>query len=273
MPMNTLRKTQEIEFHDKLREAAPQQRWTIENERRVASNPLWSNFKYYAVERASLDYVEDLLQTRCIGARVLDYCCGSGEDTIQMALFGAREAIGIDISEVGLAHGRGRAQELGLGDRARFCAMDAENLEFEDEYFDLIRVYGCLHHLDLDRAYSELSRVLKRDGMVICTEALGTNPIIQLYRRLTPSLRTPWEVDHLINKSGLKRAEAFFADVRPQFFHLATLLAVPFRRRRFFEPIQTVLARVDSALLKLPVIKWYAWQIVFTLKNPLRKTG
>jgi len=266
--MNTLRKAAEIEFHDKLREDAPHQRWTVENERSVASNPLWSNFKFYAVERTSLEYVEHLLKTRCPGARVLDYCCGSGDDTIKLARLGASEAVGIDISDVGLEHGRLRATAEGLSSRVHFHRMDAENLDFEDEHFDLIKVYGCLHHLDLDRAYSELARVLKRDGMIVCTEALGGNPFIQLYRRLTPNLRTPWEIAHLMNRRRLKRAEAFFSDVRPRFFHLATLLAVPVRRLEFLEPALTLLEWADSVLLKLPLLRWQAWQVVFTLSNP-----
>ena len=262
------RKQQEIEFHNMLREDAPQQRWSVDGERSVESNPLWSNFKYYAVERQSLDLVEDFLKRECPGKRVLDYCCGSGEDTLKLARYGAREAIGIDISEVGVEHGRRMAAEEGLSDRCRHMVMDAEKLEFPDNHFDMVKVYGCLHHLDLDKAYSELARVLKPEGVIICTEALGHNPVIHLYRKLTPKLRTPWEVDHLINRTGLRKAENYFGEVRPRFFHLATLFAVPFRKLPFFESLLGLLEGLDSVLLKLPWIKWQAWQVVFTLSKP-----
>lgn len=265
------RKLQEIEFHNMLREKAPQQRWTLEDEQRLESNPLWANYKYYSAERKSVDLVEDFLRQRCPGSKVLDYCCGNGDDTVKMATFGAWEAVGIDISDVGIEHGRRRAQQEGVADRTKFFVMDAEKMGFEDDSFDVIKAYGCLHHLDLDKAFSELARVLKPGGVIICTEALGHNPLIHLYRKMTPHLRTPWEVDHLLQKKSLRKAEAWFGEVHPQFFHLATLFAVPLRRFGFFPRLLALLEAVDSVMLRLPVIKWQAWQVVFTLAQPRKK--
>ena len=61
------RKREEIEFHDILREVAPQQRWSPENEERLKSDPLWTNFKYYSIERASLEFVDVFVRDRCRG--------------------------------------------------------------------------------------------------------------------------------------------------------------------------------------------------------------
>ena len=53
------------------------------------------------------------------------------------------------------------------------------------------------------------------------------------------------------------------------FFHLATLTAVPFRNIPFiFNPLLNVMEFMDSLILKLPLIKWQAWQVVFVLSNP-----
>lgn len=266
------RKQQEIDFHNMLREDAPQQRWTVEEEDRLRENPLWSNFRYYSIERKSIDLVENFLQARVPGRRVLDYCCGNGDDTVKLAKMGAAQVCGIDISDVGLDHGRNRAREEGVDNRAQFFLMDAENLDFPDNYFDVIKIYGCLHHLDLAKAYSELSRVLKPDGIAIATEALGHNPIIHLYRKKTPHLRTPWEVDHLIKKHKLIQARGYFGEVKPTFFHLLTLGAVPLRRTRLFQPALRALEALDAVLLKLPFIRYQAWQVVFTLSAPNKKS-
>src|SRR5574341_1361724 len=151
-----------------------------------------SNQKFYAVVGRSVEYARRQALERCAGRMVLDYGCGDGDASLFLARHGAR-VIGIDLSEVSLRNGRALAARAGFGDTVSFQAMDCEALGFRDDAFDLILVSGVLHHLDLRRAYAELARVLKPDGAVICSEALGHNPVIQLYRRLTPGLRTAWE--------------------------------------------------------------------------------
>jgi len=265
------RKQQEIDFHNKLREGAAQQRWSVEEEKRLEDNPLWSNFKFYSVERKSIDLVENSLKAWVPGKRVLDYCCGNGDDTVKMAKMGAAEVCGIDISDVGIEHGRNHAREEGVQGRAKFFVMDAENMEFPDNHFDVIKIYGCLHHLDLSKALPELSRVMKPDGIAIATEALGHNPIIHLYRKMTPDLRTPWEVGHLLKKKDLVQARQYFGEVNPTFFHLLTLGAIPLRRTPLFLPALRLLEALDSVLLKLPFIRYQAWQVVFTMAKPNKR--
>ena len=124
------------------------------------------------------------------------------------------------------------------------------------------------NHLLLDKAYSEIARVLKPGGKALCSETLGHNPAIHLYRKMTPKLRTPWEVDHILKKPQIELAKNYFETVDVRLFHIATLLAVPFRKQSFFPKVLSALETVDDALLKIPFVKWNAWQVVFTLSNP-----
>lgn len=262
------RKRDEVEFHDKLRDGLLDQRWSLEAEGRLKAEPLWRNFKYYCIERKSIRYVRGWLQQRCRGRRVLDYGCGNGEEALFVARYGAGEVIGIDISSVAIENCKKRAASEGFGQTTDFRVNDGEALEFEDNYFDLVMEYGVLHHVDLDRAMCELARVLKPEGQIICTEALGHNPLIQLYRRLTPRLRTPWEVRHVLRKRDLAMMGKYFGRVDIRFFHLATLGAVPFRRRPGFELLLDAFEAVDGLLLRLPLLRWQAWQAVLVLSAP-----
>ena len=67
---------------------------------------------------------------------------------------------------------------------------------------------------------------------------------------------------------SLKEAENYFGKVETRFFHLATLAAVPFRNLPVFNFILSLLEAVDGVLLKTPILKWLAWQIVFVLSQP-----
>ncbi len=262
-----LRKKAEAEFHDRLRHDTPFQRYTVEAEAKVEQDPLWSNFKFYSVERKSRAHFDNWLVTRCPGKRLLDYGCGNGEDSVLAAQNGAT-VVGIDLSEVSIAHCKERALAAGVQEVTEFHVMDAEALRFADNSFDLVMEYGVLHHLDFPEAMSEIARVLRPTGRVICTETLGHNPLIRAYRRRTPELRTAWEVEHILRKETIEQANRWFAKVDLHFYHLATLAAVPFRRGPLFEPVLSCLEMVDAALLRLPVIRWQAWQAVIELSQP-----
>jgi SAM-dependent methyltransferase len=268
--MNTLeaRKREEIAFHDKLRDGQYEQRWSPEAEARVADDPLWSNFKYYAIEQHSLELSQRWLRELGRDAVVLDYCCGNGEDSLYLAEHGARRVVGIDISPGSIDNCRRRAAAAGVTDRVSFEVMDAEALAFKDDEFDLVTEYGVLHHLKLDAAMGELARVLKPGGRMICTETLGHNPAIRWYRRRTPELRTAWEAEHILRRRDFEIIRRHFARVDLHFFHLATLAAVPFRHAPMFQPLLTALRVIDGALLRIPGLRWHAWQVVFCLSEP-----
>jgi ubiquinone/menaquinone biosynthesis C-methylase UbiE len=234
---------------------------------REAFEEHFSNMKFYSVARESEEYLQDWLRQRCEGARTLDYCCGNGENALFMAKAGA-EATGIDISPEGIENCRQNAINEGVQDRAKFEVMDGEALEFEDSTFDVIAEYGALHHLDYDKAMSELRRVIKPEGEIICVEALKHNPLIHLYRKRTPGLRTEWEVEHILTVDHLTRSKEDFGQVNVKFFHLAVLAAVPFRKTRLFGPLRNFLQKIDGVILKKQLVGKYAWIMVFTLSQP-----
>ncbi len=86
----------------------------------------------------------------------------------------------------------------------------ARRRRFTDTHFDLIVESCVLHHLDLERAYRELARILKSTGEIICLEALRHNVFIHLYRKLTPRLRTAWETDPILGRTEIRMAEKYF---------------------------------------------------------------
>ena len=107
--------------------------------------------------------------------------------------------------------------------------MDAENLTFADNSFDIIHEYGALHHVDLEASFKETSRVLKSDGSFICTEALRHNPFIHWYRKKSMHLRTEWEVEHILRVQDILKGKKYFNNVNIKYFHLFALGAIPFR--------------------------------------------
>lgn len=230
-----------------------------------------SNMAFYSVVRKSRSYVFRWLHENVKDKRVLDYCCGEGRASLEIAGLGAGQVVGIDLSPVSLENARKRCREAGVEKNTLFFLMDAEEMAFSDSAFDIIHESGALHHLDLDRAYAEMARVLRPNGCCICVEALRHNPVIQYYRKKTPHLRTSWETANILGRAEIEMARKFFGTIRLDgFFHLATLGAVPFRKFAGFDLLLRILEGIDDVILKRPWIQWAAWQAVFVLGDPIK---
>ena len=114
---------------------------------------------------------------------------GAGLESVALKAPFKSSLISIDISSTAIDKLKSSKKK---GDVV-FEVADAHRLPYESNKFDLIIGRGILHHLDLSAAVPELKRVLKQDGGVVFGEPLAGNPLINLYRKLTPSLRTPDE--------------------------------------------------------------------------------
>src|SRR3546814_9362268 len=99
--------------------------------------------------------------------------------------------------------------------------MNAEAMTFPDDSFDLVFGSGIIHHLDIDRAFGEIARVLRPGGRAVFIEPLGLNPAIELYRRFTPSARTPAE--HPLLRRDFRRFDAAFGSTSCRFYGIPTL--------------------------------------------------
>ena len=257
------RKREEIEFHNFDRETHDS---SVVQEQ--AKQDIHANKKYYAITDSSSGWVNCWLETHARDRVFLDYACGNGQRAIQAARAGARLSIGLDISDVSIHNARDAARVAGVGDLCHFVQGDCEKTELPSESIDTILCSGMLHHLDLDQAYPEMHRILKCGGRILGVEALGHNPAIQLYRNLTPHLRTKWEAKHILKTGDIQRAVPLFQRGETRFWHLAVLAAVPFRNTPLFGPALSFGNAIDNALLSIPGVRLMAWQVTFELIKP-----
>lgn len=103
------------------------------------------------------------------GGKVLDACTGNGEfiGTLMKTFKDYDSFIGIDTSDKELEAARKDFKDQPVN----FIRMNAEKLEFGEDYFDTVCVANSLHHLtNVDLVLSEMKRVLKSDGYFIVQE-------------------------------------------------------------------------------------------------------
>ncbi len=137
--------------------------------------------------RKRLERMKELLRDVLprLGEKALDVGCGMGISTLALEGLGF-EVVGIDTQEELVKKAKEIAREL--GHKAEFNVMDARNLDFPDESFDLVAFLGNpLPHMsvyDFDSAVGEAFRVLKRGGVLVIEYADWVRLLHENYREV-----------------------------------------------------------------------------------------
>ena len=113
----------------------------------------------------------------------LDIATGTADIAINLGSISNCEVIGVDISEQMLNVGREKITKMKLTKAVRLESGDAENLNFKDNYFDLVTIgFGVRNFQDLEKGLSESLRVLKVKGTLIVLEtSVPENRIMKLF--------------------------------------------------------------------------------------------
>jgi SAM-dependent methyltransferase len=148
--------------------------------------------------------------------------------------------------------------------------MNAEKLGFEDSRFDVILGTAILHHLNLNAALLELRRVLKPGGRGVFLEAQGDNFFVNLYRKFTPSKRTPDE--HPLVNSDFELIRTHFEKVEIKGFYFTALLSFLLRRvwknEDVFVALNKLLTGIDEQLIKIfPFLTRFCWIAVIRFEK------
>ncbi len=248
------RKLAELEFHNRDRDkefTAKLPHDTYEQ--------LHGNKKFYNTVQLSSAYVDTWIRQHSKGRIFLDYACGNGFNAVKAAKAGADLAIGLDISDISIKNAQQCAKEKGISENTYFIQGDCENTRLPNECIDVCICSGMLHHLDLSFAFPELRRILKPGGVILAVEALDYNPLIKLYRTLTPQMRTEWEKAHILSYKDIIFAKRFFAVKEIKHWHLFSVAGV---YMPFALPLFNV---IDNVVLRLPLVKMMSWMFTFEL--------
>lgn len=248
------RKLDEIDLHNKLRDEK-----VVTSSDKTTQDSLYGNVKFYRAAHLYIQFIEAWIQEHSRNKVFLDYACGNGGKTIRGAKAGAELAIGIDISDVSVQNAARIANEEGVSANTYFLQADCENTRLPSNSIDVIFAGGMLHHLDLSFAFHELRRILKPGGVVLAAEALAYNPLIQLYRNLTPAMRTKWEKDHILSYKEVAFAKRFFQVRNVRHWHLFSLFGV------YVPAAMPLLDAIDRLVLRVPGLRLMSWMFTFEM--------
>lgn len=215
------------------------------------------------------------------GKTVLELGAGLGEASAWFAMHGAR-VIATDLSG-GMLAVAGRVAAL-HGASIEPVQMDGAVLALADASVDIVYGANVLHHVNQEQCVAEVHRVLRPGGIAVFWDPLRYNPVINVYRRMATDVRTSDE--HPLGIDDLRMLRRRFQHVDVRFFWLAALgvfvwffvgQRVHPNAERYWKkiitdyasiaPLHRVLAAADQLLLRIPALRWWAWNMAVVCRK------
>lgn len=245
----------ETEFHDNYSEILD---W---------DEPVSENYSYDREDKLYGKEVEDCFVKMLgdvKGKRILDIGSGHGNTALKLAQRGGI-VTSIDISPRLIEGCRYRAKKHSLP--IEFMVMDACDLSFPDNSFDLVVGFRTIHHLpDIGKFYKDAHRCLEKGGFLLLVEPQKHNPFVELGRKFiknSDDSRTPTE--HPLVPSDIRLLKKVFGNVeRKEFEFLSSAcLALKMVKLKVLYSILLKPAMIlDRALRPIPFLRPLYWQVV-----------
>lgn len=190
------------------------------------------------------------------GQKIIEIGGGNGKQAFYFASRGAEVTV-IDISTESLKAIEQQAAQSKINLTA--MQMDAEELHFSAESFDLVYINSLFMHVNPQKVLQECSRVLKKGGKLVIVEPLQYAPLVQAYRLFSSyRMMRPQYATLKMFQEGKK----YFTEYRHREFYFLSsgLLPLFYLKYEFLHEIYYRLSRLDKVLLKMfPFLRYGCW--------------
>lgn len=190
--------------------------------------------------------------------KILDVCCGHGFTSVKCAKRGAL-VTGIDISPGMIELSRRNAEFNKVTKNTKFEIMSAQKMNFNDAEFDFVVGLGALHHLNLELAGKEISRVLKPGGKAVFIEPRIPFKWLIIIRSIFPNKCFESSGGSQLTDKEMKIFSGNFSSSHLEYFIFLKKLS----RFPIFNRIDDKLEKIDSILVKKnKFLKYFYWSFV-----------
>lgn len=197
---------------------------------------------------------------------ILDLPAGEGSEFALLEQIGDK-IVAAEISFRSLVRARQRSiRPMGV-------CCDALELPFADDSFAMVLINRFLHHTideGFDDYLKECLRVLRPGGGIVIQEpsilfpltwaTLSVRWILKILLGHEPFGHVPHE--RPFNPSSLIQS------LHRVGFDQVETVGSSFVHNRFYVPLGTIVARLQGSFLHVPILKHFAWFIIFTSKKP-----
>ena len=152
-----------------------------------------------AIDLAMLDPLAPL--------KIADIGCGTGASTLQLARLLNAEITAVDFLPAFIEILKSNAEKEGLTPKINPLVCSMENLQFDDEEYDVIWSEGAIYNIGFEKGINDWKRFLKTGGLLVVSEITWTTndrPVeIQKYWEAEyPEIGTASSKISIIEKNG-----------------------------------------------------------------------
>jgi ubiquinone/menaquinone biosynthesis C-methylase UbiE len=178
---------------------------------RVFDNQEWADGYYRRNKRniaqVGKRFAKLLKKSGFVNGTILDVGCGFAAVPIEIAkTFPEAKITGIDLGEPLLDIGQSLIDKEGLENQINILKGDAQNLQFENERFDVV-INTFLAHIVENPVLmlNEIERVTKPEGTILITD-LRRGVLAYLIKKFRTA-HTKEEASHIIKKSNIRKGK------------------------------------------------------------------
>ncbi len=153
------------------------------------------------------------------GKTVLDFGCGTGETTTQLALFGG-VVMGMDISPELIAVAQRRAELDGVAGRIQLLAVDLLRNPPPPNSFDRVLCSAVLHHVDYRVVLPVLRNCLRPGGKIALGEPTAMSPALARLRDWLPVEKNVSPDERQFNAADVAAIASAFDCSEVRYFNL-----------------------------------------------------
>ncbi len=189
---------------------------------------------------------------------ILEVGCGTGLFTQELAETN-NTIIAIDISDALIKKAKERVQAKNV----ELVVCNAYETNFDSNSYDFVVGSSALHHLEVDSALKEFSRILKPGGGIMFTEPNMMNPQIAMVKNI-PALK---------RRAGDSPDEtAFFRwgiarKLRTHGFTDISIIPFDFMHPQIPESFLSIAGQLTSLIEKIPILKEIAGSLIIQCRK------
>jgi len=139
--------------------------------------------------------------------KVADIGCGTGASTIQLARLLNAKITAIDFLPEFIEVLKGKAENEGLSKKINPLVCSMENLQFDDEEYDVIWSEGAIYNIGFEKGINDWRRFLKLGGLLVVSEITWTtsdrpSEIQKYWEAEYPEIDTASSKINILEKNG-----------------------------------------------------------------------